>query len=215
MNSSGVATAVVIVIGGYLLGAVPFGLLIAKSQAGIDLRRYGSGSTGTTNVYRAVGWKASTVVFAADVLKAVIPIVAARLITGSSLVESAAGVAAIAGHCWPIYTGWRGGKGAASSLGAFVVINPTAGVTCLLVAAVTVALTRYVSLGSVVGTAFGTIVMSYLLLTGVEQPGFLLFTIFCPAIILVRHRDNIGRLLAGRERLLGEKADNPSPGGAS
>src|SRR6185295_2809135 len=115
MTPLAVASALAIVVGGYFLGSVPFGLLVAKRQGGIDLRSYGSGSTGATNVYRAVGWKASTVVVAADVLKAVIPILVARYaiasVAGESgaglvpVVESAAGLAAITGHCWPIYTG--------------------------------------------------------------------------------------------------------------
>lgn len=212
MTSSSLTTAVVIVVGAYLLGAVPFGLLVAKRQAGIDLLRYGSGSTGATNVYRAVGWKASTVVIVADVLKAAIPMVVAAGITGSPLVESAAGVAAVAGHCWPVYTGWRGGKGSASSLGALFVLNPIVGASCLLVAAAAVALTRYVSLGSVAGTTFGAVFMSYLLLTGREPVELLLFTILTPVIILIRHRDNISRLLAGHERRLGEKVDKASFG---
>ena len=95
MSTYPLATAVAIVVGGYLLGAVPFGLLVARRQAGIDLLRYGSGRHGATNVYRAVGWKASTVVISADVLKAVIPILVARAITHDPLVESAAGIAAI------------------------------------------------------------------------------------------------------------------------
>src|SRR4029077_5204961 len=111
MSSTTVALSVAIVVGGYFVGAIPFGLLVAKRQAGIDLRRYGSGSTGATNVYRAVGWRASTGVVAADVLKAVIPILVARYVVGLPVVESAAGLAAISGHCWPIYTGGTGGKG--------------------------------------------------------------------------------------------------------
>ena len=208
MSPTTVASAIAIVVGGYLLGSVPFGLLVTKRQAGIDLRRYGSGSTGATNVYRAVGWKASTVVIAADVLKAVIPILVARYATGLPVVESAAGLAAIAGHCWPIYTGGTGGKGAASSLGATLVINAPIGVACLLVAALTVARTRFVSLGSISAGAFGAVGMSYLLATGQAPLGYLLFTVVCPVIMFVRHWDNIGRLLAGRERKLGEPVND-------
>jgi glycerol-3-phosphate acyltransferase PlsY len=208
MNSDAVASAVAIVVGGYLLGAVPFGLLVAKRQAGIDLRRFGSGSTGATNVYRAVGWKASTVVIAADVAKAIVPILAARYFTGSAWVESAAGIAAVVGHSWPVYSGWSGGKGAASSLGALMVISTPVGLGSLAVAALVVARTRFVSLGSIAAAAFGALGMSYLILTGSTPFGYVLFTVICPLIIVVRHRDNVRRLLAGRERKLGEKVSN-------
>src|SRR5690349_9949564 len=97
------------VLFGYLLGAIPFGLLLAKWTGGIDIRRYGSGKVGATNVLRTMGWKASAVVFACDILKAVIPVIAARILTGSAWWESAAALAAIAGHCWSIYIGWTGG----------------------------------------------------------------------------------------------------------
>jgi glycerol-3-phosphate acyltransferase PlsY len=210
MNSTALALAVAIVVGGYLLGSVPFGLLVAKRQAGIDLRRYGSGSTGATNVYRAVGWKASTAVIAADVLKAVIPILVARYVTGLPVVESAAGLAAIAGHCWPIYTGGTGGKGAASSLGAILVINAPIGIGCLVVAVLAVLRTRIVSVGSISAAVVGAVGMSYLLATGQAPIGHLLFTVGCPVIMIVRHWDNIGRLLAGRERKLGDPV-NSSP----
>ena len=209
MSSTTLALSVAIVVGGYLVGSIPFGLLVAKRQAGIDLRRYGSGSTGATNVYRAVGWKASTVVIAADVLKAIIPIVVARYATGLPVVESAAGLAAIAGHCWPIYTGGTGGKGAASSLGALMVINTPIGIGCLLVAAITVARTRLVSLGSILASVFGAVGMAYLLVTGQTPVGYLLFTVACPVIVFIRHWDNIGRLLAGRERKLGDPISHP------
>ncbi len=214
MSPTAIASAVAIVGGGYLLGAVPFGWLVAKRQSGIDLRSYGSGSTGATNVYRAVGWKSSTVVIAADFMKAVLPVLVARQMTGSAWVESAAGVAAIAGHCWPIYTGWRGGKGATSSLGALCVIHLPVAIACLGVAALIVARTRLVSLGSMSAVLFGTVAMAYLIATGGAPIGYLLFTIVCPLIIAVRHRDNIDRLIGGRERKLGEKA-NENPSGAS
>ena len=125
------------------------------------------------------------------------------------VVESAAGLAAIAGHCWPIYTGGTGGKGAASSLGAMMVINTPIGIGCLLIAALTVARTRLVSLGSISAAVFGAVGMVYLLATGQVQPGYVLFTVFCPVIVFIRHWDNIGRLLAGRERKLGDPVNNP------
>ncbi len=208
MNGNEISTAVGVVAVGYFLGAVPVGYLMARWQKGIDLRSFGSGSTGTTNVLRALGWKASAVVFAADLLKTVLPVALARLLTDSATVEALTGVAAIAGHCWPVYSGWSGGRGATGSFAGLLVIQPYVALAGLAVALGTIARTRFVSLGSIVGVSFGGIVMAVLIASGVEPLGYLIYTIGAPFIVLVRHRDNIQRLLAGTER----KLEIPSPG---
>jgi glycerol-3-phosphate acyltransferase PlsY len=188
------------VLAAYLLGAVPVGYLVVRWRTGIDLRTYGSGSTGTTNVYRAAGWKAAAVVFAADLLKVMVPVLLARELTGSEWLAAATGVAGLAGHCWPAYNGWSGGRGATGSLAGILVLQPYVAVLCLAVAAGVVARTRYVSLGSLLGTGIGCIVMIYLIATGMVPTGDVIFTIGAPLITFVRHRDNILRLLQGTER---------------
>jgi glycerol-3-phosphate acyltransferase PlsY len=123
------------VLAAYLAGAVPVGYLVVRWQTGIDIRQYGSGSTGTTNVYRAAGWKAAAVVFAADLLKVMVPVFVTRDLTGSEWFAAAAGVAGLAGHCWPVYSGWSGGRGATGSLAGAFVLQPYAAIAGLAVAA--------------------------------------------------------------------------------
>ncbi len=206
MSTNDVATGVAIIVTGYLLGAVPVGLLVARWQRGIDIRRYGSGSTGATNVLRALGWKASAVVFAGDLVKAMAPVLLARVLTGSAWIESSAGVAAVMGHCWPVYTEWKGGRGATSSLGGLFIIQPFVAVACALVAATGIAATRFASVGSLVGAAFGGIVMAVLVATGLAPLGDVVYVIGAPSIVFVRHYDNLRRLLAGTERRVGDHA---------
>ena len=191
----------------YFLGAIPFGLLMARWQRGIDIRQYGSGSTGATNVLRTMGWRASAAVFACDLLKTCVPVLLAQVITGSAWVEAAAGVAAMVGHSWPIYTNWTGGRGVTSSLGAVLVIQPLVAIGALIVAGVVMALTRFVSLGSLAGVSFGAIVLSILIVDGSLPFGAIVFVIGATVVVFVRHRDNILRLIAGKERKIGQKAE--------
>lgn len=191
----------------YLLGSVPAGYLVGRSQRGIDIRRFGSGSTGTANVYRVLGWRASVIVFAADLAKTIAAVLLTReLTTGSAWFVSAAGVAALCGHCWPVHREWGGGRGAASSFGAMLVIQPYVAAASLLAAILTTGRTRYVSLGSLVGGAVGGIAMLALIAFGRAPVGDIIFTIGSPAIIFWRHRENIQRLLRGTERRFGDPA---------
>ncbi len=197
------ALGIVGVIAAYLVGAVPVGFLVVRWQRGIDIRQFGSGSSGTTNVYRAAGWKAAAVVFAADLLKVCLPVLVVRDLTGSEWFAAAAGVAGLAGHCWPIYNGWSGGRGATGALGGILVLQPFVALVCLATAALVVARTRYVSLGSLLGSGAGAVVMIYLILTGSVPVADIVMTIGAPLIILIRHRDNIVRLVKGTERKFG------------
>jgi glycerol-3-phosphate acyltransferase PlsY len=199
------------VLAGYLAGAVPVGYLVVRWQSGIDIRHYGSGSTGTTNVYRAAGWKAAVVVFAADLLKVMVPVFVTRDLTGSEWFAAAAGVAGLAGHCWPVYSGWSGGRGATGSLAGAIVLQPYAALLGLAVAALVVWRTRYVSLGSLLGTGTGGAVMLYLISTGALPPGDIVFTIGAPLITFIRHRDNIIRLARGTERKFRQSAADIAP----
>jgi glycerol-3-phosphate acyltransferase PlsY len=213
MTATELLTDVAVIVAGYLLGAVPVGLLVARWQRGIDLRRYGSGSTGATNVLRALGWRASLVVLIGDCVKTIIPVYLAGQLTGNAWVESTTAVVAIAGHCWSPYSGWRGGRGSSSSFAALLVLQPPVAIASFVVAGVTVALTRYMSVASILGTAFGGLVMAWLVLHGSVPLGDIVFTIGSPAIVFIRHRENVVRLLAGTERKFGLKSDT-APGKA-
>ncbi len=193
-----------VVIVGYLMGAIPVGLLVARRWHGIDIRQYGSGSTGATNILRTLGWKASAIVFAGDLVKAVVPVLIAWFVIGSPLVASITGLAVVAGHCWPVYCQFSGGRGVTTSLAALLIIQPLVAICSLLVAAIVMAWSRFVSLGSLTGVAFGAIVMVILIANHWAPPGELVFVIGAPLVVFVRHRQNILRLIAGTERKLGQ-----------
>jgi acyl phosphate:glycerol-3-phosphate acyltransferase len=196
---------VVAVAAGYLLGAIPFGLIVGKVTKGIDIRQFGSGKVGATNTLRTLGWGPSAVVFALDICKAAVSIEIARAVGAPPVVQSFAGVAAVVGHCWSAYIGFNGGRGVASSLGSALVVSPVAGLIGLATAGLVMWRSRYVSLGSLAGTVVATIVVVAQVALGWLDPGYLAL-IPAAIVVFVRHEDNIGRLRAGTERKLGEKA---------
>lgn len=205
MMTSTIVESILTVVAGYLMGAIPIGLLVARWRRGIDIRRYGSGSTGATNILRTLGWQASALVFAGDLAKTMAPVLFAWFVIGLPLVASITGVAVIAGHCWPVYAQWSGGRGVTSSLAALLIIQPLVAVGSLLVAAIVMARSRFVSLGSLAGVVFGAVVMSILIASRTAPLGDLVFVIGAPLVVFIRHRENILRLLAGTERKIGQQ----------
>jgi len=191
---------------GYLLGAIPVGLIVGKATKGIDIRQYGSGKVGATNTLRTLGWGPSAVVFLLDISKAALSIEIARMMGAPPVVQSLAGVAAVVGHCWSAYIRFNGGRGVAASLGMALVVSPVAGLLGLAAAGVVMWRSRYVSLGSLSGTIVGTLVVVSLVALGQLDPGYLALA---PAaiVVFIRHLDNIERLRAGTERKLGDKAN--------
>ena len=200
-----VAIFAAIIIGGYLLGSVPFGLILGKLY-GVDVRQYGSGKPGATNVFRVLGAKAAIPAFIADVAKGAIPVIAARFVLGPGG-EVAGALAAVAGHNWPIYLKFRGGRGAAPSLGALAAMSWPVSLLaplCLAVFAMVVALSRYVSLGSMLAALSVLVMMIPLVALNRIELIYLTYGVLAPGLIVFQHRDNIARLVAGTERKLGE-----------
>ncbi len=192
-----------LVVAAYLLGSVPFGVILSRAVAGVDVRRVGSGNIGATNVSRAAGkpWGIATLVL--DAAKAAVPtLLAITLLApeGSATMDRwvvAVGLAAFIGHLFPLWLGFRGGKGVATALGLFLVLAPWAAVAGLAAFAATVALTRIVSAGSLAGTAVcaaGTFLQH-----GPRSPISWAGVVVAAAIAL-KHSDNIRRLLRGEER---------------
>ena len=194
-----------IVLGGYLLGSIPTGLIVGKLRGGVDIRKHGSGNIGATNVLRTLGWKISAIVLFGDVMKAAIMVLIGRYLGVPTFIQALAGVLAVAGHCWSPYIAFRGGKGVAAALGAAFAISPIAALIGLIVMAAVVAITHYVSLGSLIGTALGVMAIIGFVAAGYIGQGYVLMT-FAAVIVFVRHQENIQRLLSGTERKLGEKA---------
>ena len=198
---------------GYLLGAIPFGFIAGKLFGGVDVRDHGSGSIGMTNVMRTVSPPVAILVLALDMGKAIGAVILARIIADAPLVETLTGIAVIAGHSWSVFIGFSGGKGTATGWGALFALSPIAGIVASVIGVGLIALTRYVSLGSIVAATLGAITLAVIALVNDSVPlEYALYGAVGAAIILFKHRDNIQRLLRGDERKLGQKADTvPGP----
>jgi len=188
----------------YLLGSIPFGLIITRFSAGIDVREHGSGNIGMANVLRTTGIVAAIIVLLLDSCKAIIPIVLAGILTDSPTVKVASGLAALSGHIWPVFIRFKGGRAAATGLGALLAFSPICGIITMLLAASTIGITRYISLGSIVGTAAGALCMIFLSIIGAEPAVNIWFAVVAGPLILTRHRQNISRLVNGSERQIGK-----------
>ncbi len=183
-----------VTVGAYLLGSVSFAILIARRR-GVDVRAVGSGNPGATNVGRALGKRTGRVVLVLDALKGVLPVVALRVAGADPWWVAAAGVAAVVGHCFPIWHGLRGGKGAATGLGATVAASPIAGVAAAITYLALEKITKRASVGSLGGAAMGAGV-----LVAVEGVGPLAaMGAGVLALVVLRHVENIGRLVRGTE----------------
>jgi glycerol-3-phosphate acyltransferase PlsY len=204
---------VVVAVVAYLMGAIPSGWLVGKLRQGIDIRDYGSGATGTANVLRTLGLRPALLVLLADILKVYVTVLAIWYIfepyeganTAHNL-QAVAGMAAIVGHDWPVYLGFRGGKGVAATYGAFaaMLFFPLS-VPGLLAAAVAIVLTfRYMSLMSVTTVFMGGATFLGLALAGIVPYAFAIFGGVALALVLFQHRGNIQRLLAGTEPKIGQ-----------
>ncbi|MHB1130759.1 MAG: glycerol-3-phosphate 1-O-acyltransferase PlsY [Chloroflexota bacterium] len=196
--------AAVLILASYLIGSVPPAFLLGKLLGGIDIRQYGSGNVGATNVLRTLGWGPSLVVFLLDLFKAALPTWVSWQISGSLLVAALAALAAVCGHNWPIFLRFAGGKGVTSSLGALLVLLPVVGLFVGLIGVAVIAVTRYVSLGSLVGAVLAPpAALVWYAFGGPGEP--LLYCLVISPMGIYRHRANIRRLLAGTENKLGQR----------
>ena len=198
---------VVFIVVGYLLGSVPFGLIFSRVFTGTDIRHYGSGSTGMTNVVRSVGLRAGIAVLLLDMGKAVLAVVLARLFYDSAGIEVAAALAVIVGHNWPVFIGFRGGRGISPGWGGLFIISPLSGVVATIVGLSTVTIWRYMSLGSIVGAGIGSATLVVLGLVDVEPLVYAWYGLIGAPIVVFRHKDNLQRLLRGEEPRLGRPAE--------
>ena len=195
---------------GYLWGSIPSGYWMGKLLKGkdFDIRDYGSHKTGATNVRRTLGNGPALVVLLVDLSKGVGPALLARyvpLFQGAGWGIAVAGLMALIGHCFPIFIGFRGGRGVMTGAGAALVISPLAFLFGAIVGIGTIVTTRYVSLGSILGVVtflICGILFYFLRLITLPEAVYL---VLGPALVIALHYDNIGRLLAGKERKLGQK----------
>jgi acyl phosphate:glycerol-3-phosphate acyltransferase len=193
---------VILVAIAYLAGSVPFGLLIARLKGNVDLRRVGSGNIGATNVLRAVGKGAAALTLIGDIGKGAAAVVLARGVGAPSRILAAVALAAVLGHLFPIFLGFRGGKGVATTLGVVLAAMPVVGGLLLLVWLLVAVVWRYSSLAALAAAA----ALPALVWLLDERPVMVLFGALAAALIFWRHRENIGRLCHGTEGKIGQKA---------
>ncbi|MCI8636376.1 MAG: glycerol-3-phosphate 1-O-acyltransferase PlsY [Clostridia bacterium] len=201
----------------YCIGSINFSVIISKKVAGFDIREKGSGNAGSTNMLRSVGKKAAAITLLCDILKGVVSIVISIIIgnlineINKELLLQIAGIAVVIGHTFPIFFGFKGGKGVATSLGILLMSNWKIGLICLVFALVLMALTRMVSLGSCgAAVLFPVLTLfindSYTVLTnGKKGSTYLIYSVILAIIVLYNHRSNIKRLLNGTENKLSFK----------
>ena len=211
------ATYIIIAIIAYAIGSINFSVLISKKMAGFDVREKGSGNAGTTNMLRSVGKKAAAITLLCDILKGVISIGLAIIIgniaknINRELLVQIAGIAVVIGHTFPIFFGFKGGKGVATSLGVLLMSNWQIGLICLVFAIILMALTRMVSLGSCAAAVLFPVLtlfinQHYTVLTeGKNGATYLVYSIILAVIVLYNHRSNIKRILNGTENKLSFK----------
>lgn len=198
----------------YLLGSISFSVIISKKMAGFDVREKGSGNAGSTNVLRSVGKKAAALTLLGDVLKGVVSILIAfivGLIMGDENISRAlliqiAGFFVILGHTFPVFFKFKGGKGIATALGILIMINWQIGLICLVFALIIMAATRMVSLGSIMAAVLFPILVLFVPHNAYLADGdYFIYSIILAAFVIFNHRENVKRLLQGKENKLSFK----------
>jgi glycerol-3-phosphate acyltransferase PlsY len=215
-----IAKFIIVAIVGYLLGSIPFGLLVSRRMSKVDIRKYGSGKIGTTNVLRTAGGKAATLVFALDVVKGGLAVLFAGLIFGREYVaigsfasgllvaQVIAALTAMLGHSRSVFLGFRGGgRGVATFFGGLFALYPPVALFGGEIFVIGAGLTKFVSLGSIIAAVSTCAVLAPLIIIYQFPIEYLVYAVIGTVVIVVMHRDNISRLLAGKERRLGEKAE--------
>jgi len=192
-------------ISAYFLGAIPFGYITTMYLKKIDIRRHGSGNIGATNVLRLMGWRAAILVLFLDAGKGAAAVLVARAISDQLPVQMAAALLALIGHSFPVFLGFRGGKGAATSIGVLIPLAGWVTLLLLFVVGAVTAVTRYVSLGSISG-ALALPLLFYL--SGYDLT-YVCFGAAVAILVVARHHSNIRRLLKGTEPKIGQKSKLP------
>ena len=198
-----------IILGGYLVGSLPFGVIIGRAWKGVDIRQYGSGNIGFSNALRVLGWKPAAVVFVGDALKGIVPVVLGQALLRTWHVPHAdlwlllVGLAPILGHSFSVFLRFRGGRAVTTTLGVLIGLCWQAALVALVSWLVVVAITRYISLGSIVAALS---VPTYMFLSGKSRDWLILWCVVSLLVIL-RHLPNMKRLVKGTEVKIGEKVE--------
>ena len=208
------AAYIIIAIIAYLVGSINFSIIISKRMAGFDVREKGSGNAGTTNMLRSVGVKAAAITLLCDILKGVVVILIAILIGNivdgldDALLVQLAGIFLIIGHTFPIFCGFKGGKGIATSLGVLLMINWQIGLICLVFALILMVITRMVSVGSIAAAILFPVLVIFIgqnYIVPVNNWSYLIFSIIVAVLVLFNHRENLKRIFTGKENKISFK----------
>ena len=207
------AAYIIVGLVAYLLGSISFSVIISKRMAGFDVREKGSGNAGATNMLRSVGKQAAILTLLGDALKGVVAVLFAILVgaiaknSDKSLLVQIAGILVVIGHTFPIFFGFKGGKGVATSLGVVLITNWKIGLICLVFALLLMALTRVVSMGSVGAAILFPVLVLFMNtnFTIVEGSSYLVYSIILAVIVIFNHRSNIKRILNGTENKISFK----------
>jgi acyl phosphate:glycerol-3-phosphate acyltransferase len=200
MSLPELATWIVVIGLSYLIGGIPWGVVIARLSGGPDPRTIGSGRTGGANVMRALGPKLALTSGLLDVAKGIVSVLLAIIVGGGLPLQILASVAAIVGHSRSVFIGFKGGRGIAPGFGSLIVIQPLVAAVTIPVFALILLVTRYSSLASLLSTAFGALVIAALVVVGAQEPLYAVYAAAAGGMIWLFHLDNIQRLLAGSER---------------
>lgn len=211
-----IAKFILVIVIGYLLGSIPFGLIISRYKARIDIRNYGSGRTGGTNVLRTLGRKAFLMVATLDIAKGALAVVFAGLLIGNDYIiignsglglisQVLAGLAAVVGHIWPVFVKFKGGRGVATFIGGLIALFPIAGLLGGEAVIIGAGLSGFASLGSIIGVVGVFAVLIPLTIIYNLPIEYLGYALVGTLLIVFVHRDNIRRLLSGNERRLNHK----------
>ena len=202
------------IIIGYLLGSFPTGVMVGRFAGIGDVRSYGSGKTGFTNSLRTMGLRWAALVVIGDAVKGSIPVLIGQLVFDEPWAAALGGVAAVIGHTWPVFAGFRGGRGVATAFGAFIAVSPLAALAVLGVGLAVLALFRYASVMSIVGVFAGFLAIVGLVLADQAAQPYLLFGLLTMLVVELNHLGNIKRLLAGTEPKIGQGGQRRDPTGA-
>lgn len=195
-----------VVVLSYLAGSLSWGYMLLRWRLGMDVREFGSGRTGMSNVLRTGGGKAAVVVLTLDIAKGVVVVLLAREVIGSYLGEVVAALVGLVGHNWPVFLGFRGGRGILTALGGLSMMTPVPAAVATVTFLVTALGSRYISLGSIIGVLAGAASLVGLALIGWYSETYMLFAGAAAAMLIWQHRDNIHRLINGSERRIGAPA---------
>lgn len=205
-----IATALI----GYIFGSIPTGVLVGRLAGIRDVREYGSGKTGFTNSLRTLGVRWAVLVVLVDVAKGSAPVLIGRFLFDEPMAAALGGVAAVIGHTFPVFAGFRGGRGVATAFGAFLAVSPLAAFVVLTFALIVLAVFRYASVMSIVGVFAGFLAIVVLVLVDRAAQPYLLFAVLTMLAVEFNHLANIKRLIAGTEPKLGQGGQRRDPSGA-